>query len=303
MYHYLKTSFVFSILLCVTANASFSPAIDLPDTEIEQIKKVITWTQDAPLPLERNVDTFYFDNTHGERSGIVFCDSEKNVYVTFRTKQDQPVDVEILNENGVIKSYQSAYDEIKQSLSKIITRLFNNETTFTFCGKGNEGAIATLAATDFITSKSPARNQVRLITFFAPPVAHHRFIEEFHAQIHIENALSFIVNPISTTQNDYQSAGIQVGILPTELVEDSGLRGIFKTARILSYCFHLTDLYYDNQISLPTFDVLRKIVAHYQLSYHAYDGDLDNCDLLKNVGNVSLFSTSRGILKSVYQML
>jgi hypothetical protein len=303
MYSFLKNNFIFLMLLCATANASFSPAIELPATEIEQIKKITAWRQDTALPIEKNVDTFYFENKHGERSGIVFSDANRNIYITFRTKLDEQVDATILDDNGVIKAYQSVYEGVNQSLSVILGKLFNKETTVTFCGQGDEGAIATLAAHDFINSKNSAENQVRLITFFAPPVANSHFITKLHEKLHMENALSFIINPIATTNTQYLSAGIQVGILPTELVEDYGLRGALKTARILGYCFHLTDLSYDKQMSLPSFEILRKIVAHYQLSYFAYKSDFDHCDLLQDVGNVSLFSTSRGIFKSLYKMI
>lgn len=299
----------FVFLLATSIEASFMPAIELPDTKIESIKKMTVWEDGKSEFSVNEIDsrgTKYFYDRDRRKSGVVFKDADQSVYVTFRINQAYvKLNSTVLNKDGVMEDYAAIYQNIRDNFLAVVQNEFKPECTITFCGEGDEGALAVLAASDFleVIRRPTTINQVRLVTFFAPPIADKSFIERLHERIHVENVLNFVIHPISESAMVCLPPGIQIDVLPTELTDDYGLRGMYQAIEMFGYCLNLYNVYSHQKIKLPSFDVLRRIVAHYQLSYFAYKGEFDNCDALVNVGNVSLFSTSRGLLKPFYRMI
>lgn len=306
MYRYI-TFFIFIII--TSLHASFMPAIELSDSKIEFIKKVVDLElkdSDTSYDTPTGFEIGYIYNKNNQKVGMVLEDIDHNLFVTLRIlntffQQDD----EGLNDFGVMVNYDTLYQDIRTHLLKTVRNIANSKSTITFCGEGDEGALATLAAFDFINSvQYPIQlNQIHLVTFFAPPIANRYFIEQLNKRIRIENILNFVIHPVSGRSSIYHSPGIQVEVLPTELADSYGLRGACQVIELLGYCFNFYDMHSHQKIRVPSFETLRKVVAHYQLSYFAHKSELDNSDELLTVGNVSFFSTSRGLLKPFYQII
>ncbi len=302
---------VFLICLsCTTIEASLQSAVELSPTDVDHVKHYVQLAQqDIPRDAEEDspVCDFYLKDSSTRAGSICYSSTENRVFVAFKDLS-QSFDLGALAsvsfdeiKGNLYSMYRDLFYQSQQSLMERIQRLLSlqdSNPSFTFCGYGAGGAVATVAAADFLDRHPTLRDkQVHLVTFSAPVVGDRDFIDSFHNRIHIENAINFDLSVRHALfSSDTKPVGIQAQVLLSEQIEDVGFKRFFACALPLKRSQGV-------QIFLPSLHALRKVVAHYQLGYRALRANLDHCPRIEDIGRVSEFSTSRGVWSLFYKIL
>lgn len=284
---HVKNSLMFLLIIVYGEHLSASPRLALELTP-QQILCIRNAVQETEHDSSHRLRPFFKTLDNGQAQTDTPQEESDEVVVIFKA----PTMGILLSEkeyNHLLENFQ----EVLRASLKDILEDKPRPVSLTFSGYSTGGILAALAAKftkDNIVSG--ALGQVRLVTFFAPPLP-ESIADKVETSLRLENALNFVSHlKLMQPSQGARPIGVQAPILPSEQVSDEG--GIVHYVLNRALNRKNPDLY------LPSGETLRLVVSHYQYAYHALLDALDHSPSLKQVGDVALLSSTRGVGRAFY---